>query len=93
MRLAILIALLVGCGDNLEPDARVYTCTVLYRCAGDIDVRARIGLPCAVDLEDALEQATETVIGATDETCPGAWQYVRPVCKPYEPETTCDLSR
>lgn len=89
MRLAVLALLLVGCVD--EPAPQLYTCTMVYRCTGAEQLNAAIALPCAVDHEDAQEQATVLGIEAAAERCPGgSWVSVRPLCDEYRPATSCE---
>jgi hypothetical protein len=86
---AIVAALaLVGCVNEQPP--QLYTCAVLYRCTGGANLEAALTLPCAVDPDDALEQAEATGIAAALERCPsGAWQSVRPLCSAYKPAESC----
>lgn len=92
MRNLILIALTVaGCAtDATDVEPRVYTCTILYRCVGDANISARLALPCAYDLDEAQDLATDAGLQAVSEVCPDSWQYVRPMCAEYKPATTCE---
>lgn len=77
----ILIALLVtGCAID-PPAPQQYTCTVLYRCVNAETISARVATTCAGDIDEAEDTATDLMIAAMPEACPGGWQYVRPLCE------------
>lgn len=86
--LIVLALLLAGCAVDEQPP-QVYTCTVLYRCTGAPVMNARIALPCASSEDEADERAADAMIAAMPEACPMGWQYVRPLCEPYDPATSC----
>lgn len=88
------ITLTMGCVDaDPEPEPRVYDCTILYRCHGDVDIRARVALPCAATDNGAIDRAMALGIIAAVERCgEDHWQYVRPLCAPYEPVTACEIN-
>lgn len=83
--IAILVWLCSGCAVEDEP--RVYTCTILYRCAGATDVSARFALPCASSEDEAEDKVDALVPEAV--SCPETWQYTRVSCETYEPFTKC----
>lgn len=90
MRALLMAWLITGCVEERPYEqARIYTCTITYRCLHDVNITARIALPCAVDLFEANEMATTAGYQAVEEDCPDSWQYVRPLCAPYEPLTAC----
>jgi hypothetical protein len=83
---------LVGCAVDAPTEPELYTCTIVYRCAGAEQLSAAIALPCAFDLEDALERATAAGIEAAGTRCSAPWQSVRPLCSRYEPAETCAVT-
>lgn len=92
-RAIVLVAALalVGCAVDERPEPRVFTCTVVYRCQGAEVLEAAIALPCAFDLEDALERATAAGELRALERCGPTWQHVRPLCAAYEPVESCTV--
>lgn len=83
---ALAFILLAAC--TTEPEPQLYSCVVLYRCAGDATITAALALPCAVDLDEANALAVDAGIEAAACT----WQYMRPICEMYAPATTCTES-
>lgn len=91
--IALVAALaLVGCAVDERPEPQLYTCTIVYRCAGAEQLSAALALPCAYDLEDALERATAAGIEAAHVRCVPPWQYVRPLCSLYQPAESCEVT-
>lgn len=91
--LAILAVLCSGCLEPADPEPVIYTCAVLYRCVDakeDEPLSARLSLPCASTLGEANQLATDAMIAAMAEACPGGWMHVRPLCEQYEPLEACD---
>lgn len=87
----ILLALwLGGCAVD-APEPQLYSCVVVFRCVDDAELRAALAMPCAHDVDEANERATEAGILAAGERCATAWQHVRPICEVYEPAESCEL--
>lgn len=93
-RAIVLVAALalVGCAVDDRPEPQLYTCTIVYRCEGAEQLSAALALPCAFDLEDALERATDAGIEAAHTRCTAPWRFVHPICELYKPAESCTLS-
>lgn len=85
----LLLVTLIACTDPPTPVVE-YDCVLLYRCQGDELMSVRQGVFCAMDADEANDQAQSRGLAEIQWWCEPPWQYLRTICTEAHPQNRCE---